>query len=247
MSVPQWAWQLAQAFRAAAGMLALYPLDLRNAILWGCEVTVEERPGLTVADLSRRLARAGCVTPRGDDRPLRGCLIARGGAGWIFLDANDPADEKDYSLAHELAHFLRHHWAPRRRAASLGAAALAAFDTGCPADPATRLRAALGAVSICSYSHLMERSPAYTDPQLLVVEEEADLLACELLAPEEEVRRRAVDRATAEAALVETFGLPHAAARAHARRLFPSRRAWPLLGVLNKCYERCRNAEGAAE
>src|SRR5688572_5567116 len=142
MRMPQWAWELAREFRAEAGHLAMYPFELRRALVDAFYLAIEERPALTVGDVSRKLSRVGCVAPREKDRPLRACLIARGGGGWIFLNADDPPEEKAFSLAHEAAHFLRHHWQPRRRAAALGPSALAAFDGECQPTAIDQLRAA---------------------------------------------------------------------------------------------------------
>ena len=43
------------------------------------------------------------------ERALCACLFARGGCGFIFLDASDDEAEQRFSLANELAHFLRHY------------------------------------------------------------------------------------------------------------------------------------------
>jgi hypothetical protein len=240
MTVPQWAWELATAFRAEACALPLFPFDLRSAILWAAPLTVEERPKLTVASVSRRLRMAGCVAPREKDRALRGCLVAKGEGGWAFLDADDAPAEKTFSLAHEVAHFLRHHRQPRRLAAALGPDALRSFDGKEAPTVRDRLHAALRGTALRPYAHLMHRHPAYVLPEVRDAEEEADILALELLAPEEEVRARARNRQEAEAALVTTFGLPAGEARNYAARLFPSGPAWPLLEHLKKAVKLCR-------
>jgi hypothetical protein len=242
MTAPQWAWELARAFRAEASALSLFPFDLRSALPWAFPLIVEERPQLSVVSVSRRLKMAGCIAPGEKDRPLRACLVARREGGWIFLDADDAPDEKAFSQAHEVAHFLRHHWQPRRLAAALGPSALRAFDGETPAD-GDRLRAALRGTALRPYAHLMHRGPAYVLPAVHAAEEEADILADELLAPEEEVRARANNRGEAEEVLVGTFGLPAGEAKKYAGRLFPTAPAWPLLEHLKKVVGLCRTPQ----
>src|SRR5687768_8715179 len=76
-----------------------------------------DRPGLGVGVVCDWLCRAGVACAVGArDRPLRACLVAAGGAGFAFVDADGPEDERRFSLAHELAHFLRDYWQPRRAA-----------------------------------------------------------------------------------------------------------------------------------
>ena len=64
------------------------------------------------------LRRQGIEFPLTEaDRPLRACLVCRRGAGFVFLDGGDDEAEQRFSLAHELAHFLRDYWRPRLLAA----------------------------------------------------------------------------------------------------------------------------------
>ena len=65
----------------------------------------------------------------------------------------------------------------------------------------------------------MHRDKDYVRPEVQAAEEEADALAFELLAPEEEVAARLGRGVGAEAVLREVFGLPGWAARAHAARV----------------------------
>ncbi len=219
MSAPLWATELADAFWADAGDPGPFPRDLRRPIAAALPVTVVDRPRLTVVGVVAWLERQG-VAARVDepDRPLRACLAAVAGVGVIFLDAADPADERRFSLGHELAHYLRDYWGPRRRASNLlGPAVLEVFDGRRPSSSEERLHALLRGVRVWFHTHLLARD---TDPQAAVTaaERDADRLAYELLAPAAAVRTGGGDLPDR---LRSEFGLPPAHAARYAALLYP--------------------------
>lgn len=172
------------------------------------------------------------------DRPLRGALYATPDAGFIFLDGSDPGDERRFSFAHEVAHFLLEYVEPRRRAAlRLGPHALDALDGHRPASAEDRIDAALAGVDLEPQLHLLDRSPGLLPATRAAAQAEAraDQLAVELLAPVGLVQRLRPARAgIAELAgwLREQFGLPGVVATAYARQLAPPERV-PLTDVLS--------------
>ena len=220
MRSPQWAWEAARRFWAKAGGWPPAP-DLLDAVeRSGVVVRVDAVPHLSADVVRDRLTRQGWAThSRTADRPLRGCLGASDGGGWIFLEALDPDDERRFSLAHELAHFLRHHLERRLYVGGF----------------ARRLRGVLRGVRPLDYLHLMERGEGFVSQDVRDAEEEADWLAVELLAPEEELSARLppdAGRGDIEAILRETFGLPKSAASAHSARLVPEEPRCPLIARL---------------
>jgi hypothetical protein len=83
------------------------------------------------------------------------------------------------------------------------------------------MHAVLRGVPIGRHTHLLARGPD-ADAEVLA-EKEADLLACELLAPAEVVLARPVaGLGQLIGRLVTRFGLPHPQAVRHAGRLRPS-------------------------
>jgi hypothetical protein len=232
--------ELAAAFWEAAGEVEPFPRGLRRPLVRGAlDVTVKEVPRLGVRSVERYLTgQAVAWSCRGPDRCLRACLTACNGAGWIFLDAGDPAGERTFSLAHELGHFLRDYWWPRRRAVALfGEAVLEVFDGRRPRRPGERLHALIRDVPLGFHTHLMERGPPLGSGSraIAAAEREADALAYELLAPAEEVLARlrgvaAPARALRAVDLLGTgFGLPLAPAEAYAGLLLPTPPEDPLL------------------
>ena len=77
----------------------------------------------------------------------------------------------------------------------------------------------------------------FIPPEVREAEEEADWLAVELLAPEEELTARLsanASREEIETVLCQVFGLPKSAASAHAARLVPEVGECPLIARLKK-------------
>jgi hypothetical protein len=238
MRVPLWVSEAAAAFWEAAGGPEPFPRTLRPAIVRSPLVlTVKELPKLSVRAAERYLSALAIAWRGGPDRPLRACLAAFAGAGLILLDADDPPAERVFSLAHELAHFLRHYWEPRRRACQrLGDGVASVLDGKRPPTLAERIHALLGSVSLGLQIHLMERGPQweFLRAEAAAAEEEADRLAYELLAPAAAVAARtgAAGRARVVEVLQTVFGLTAERAEEYGRLLLPPALEDPLLRLV---------------
>jgi len=234
-----WAAELARAFWLEVGGEEPFPRGLRRPVR-ALTLTLEAIPALTAAKACRWLESNGIAHGfTGPDRPLRGCLKTQDGHGIIFLDAVDPEDEQRFTLAHELAHFLRDYRRPRQRAFQhLGAQARELVDGKRPATPGERLGALLGEVPLGLHLHLMDRDEQRrpVDWQSMDAEACADCLAFELLAPAEDVYAHRVASETRkglENRLVRDYGLPVAQARRYTRQLVGARRSGePWLAAL---------------
>lgn len=177
---------VAERFWVGAGKPPSYPCDLRRDILWTLPLWVKDVP-----HLSTRTANLWAANSRipysfaGRDRPLRGCLLAYRDNGVILLDSEDPTDEQLFTLAHELAHFLLDYEAPRRRAlAALGEGVRPVLDGQRPPTLDERVHAALERAPLGVMRHLMERpEKGLPTGDVLYIEDRADRLALEILAP----------------------------------------------------------------
>lgn len=240
---------VAERFWARVGEPEPYPRTLEASVLWTLPVAISKAHDLSVESVEDWLRRRGVPFGLGcHDRYLRACLISYGGRGLIFLDATDSEDELRFSLAHEASHFLLDYFLPRRRAiARLGLGVAEVLDGKREATVDERVDALLADTPIGVHTHLMQRTAAGTIGRTAVLDAEsrADLLALELLAPENEVRRRVPELnasrnhqqtvADTVSVLVHTFGLPQQIANGYGQSLCrswhggPSFKEW--LGV----------------
>lgn len=225
----QWVLETAERFwTAAGGAPDGFPRDLRRAVALALPLAVVDLPRLRVAGVDAWLEERGVALPVAvGDRALRACLLAYAGAGVLFLDGADPDDERRFSLAHEVAHFLVEYQLPRQEAvARLGSGVLAVLDGQRAAAPRERVDAMLAGTPLRTFLHLMERTSDghAASRHASEAERRADALALELLAPLDAVRACLPAAATAsdvEPVLREVFGVPAALARAYARQVAP--------------------------
>lgn len=244
MSVPLWVSETANHFWAQVGEPEPFPRLLRHSITVTFPVAMVELSPLwthTVCDWLRNLG-VPCES-EGPDRPLRACLVARAGLAFLFLDSHDPPEEQRFSLAHELAHFLRDYHLPRQLAIQkLGPGVVDILDGNRPATPEERLHSVLRNVPLGLHVHLMRRNEdGEAIGSVAQVESDADRLAWELLAPARHVLANVSDHPCHERMfrtvylLEQDHGLPHQQALRYARTLFPSTTSDdPLLGQLRK-------------
>jgi hypothetical protein len=239
-----WLNQTAERFWAHAGGLEPFPRSLEQPVLWSLPVAIVKLPRLAVRDVRSWLEERGIrFTMQFSQRRLHGCLVAYKGRACIFLDGFDLEEERRFTLAHEVAHFILDYLEPRERAAAkLGASIFDVFDGLRPATREERIDASLSQVSIGVHIHMMARQ---SDGSLgcgsaSYAEHCADRLALELLAPASEVRQRVRPLRTESPeevvqailrALVDDFGLPTSVADDYAHLLArssikPSVRKW---------------------
>jgi hypothetical protein len=240
MTLPLWATELAREFWQMGEPAESFPRSLRQSLARALPLGVVLLPDLCLEAVCSWLRQHALTCPcAGMDRTLRACLFASRGAGFIFLDGTDSEDEQRFSLAHELAHFLRDYWQPRQLACQqLGAQIVEVLDGVRPPTAAERLHALLRRVPLGCHYHLMERDKrrCFATEEVAVAEEEADLLAYELLAPAEIVFARIGPilqgpelRQHLAQILREVFGLPASRAYAYSSLLIPETPANPLV------------------
>src|SRR5579864_23493 len=227
---PLWAYEAARDFWArAGGPPPDFPRDLRQSVALALPLAVVGLPRLRLDAIRNWLrARGSAFELTTPDRRLHACLVARGGEGIVFLDGADPEDERRYSLAHEVAHFLVEHEIPRRRAEqALGAGVLEVLDGQRSPTPIERTDALLAGTSFRMDVHYLDRG-ALGLPECFetsLAEQRAEVLAFELLAPMDALASfidDGTDDAQLACVLASDFGLPAPMAHHWARQLLPS-------------------------
>ena len=232
MNAPFWAVDLAERFWTAAGTVEAFPRNLERVAEMSGFLSVLHRERLSVSMIREWLAKMGIAHPLNiPERLLRACLVACDGTGFAFIDATDSEDERRFSFAHELAHFLRDYLAPREAVTRrIGSAAVQVLDGQRKATPDERVRAWCSRTDLGVHVHLMERGTIHL--AVRDAEENADRLAYELLAPAADMIERATNAGAAAKLLIDFYRLPAIQAGHYASLLFPPPRMDPLLARL---------------
>ncbi len=171
----------AERFWLSVGCVEPFPRSLESSVAWALPLAVIKLPHLGLFNMNEWLIQKGIISlcPT-QNRRLQACLFAKAGHGLVFLDGSDPDDERRFSLAHEVVHFISDYLEPRNRVlALLGDAGRDVLDGRRPPTPEERLRGMLHNVELGTYTHLIERSStgSVTSIQTLEAEDRADRLA----------------------------------------------------------------------
>lgn len=215
-----WLTETAATFWERAGRVPPFPRDLEAVLPIALPVAVVLLPALALDRVESWLDRRGCgYRFPCAARRVRGCLVALDGCGIVFVDGADALAERRLTVAHEAAHFMLDYQQPRQRAIDkLGWAIVDVLDGRRPPTRIERIDAALTACPIGLHTHLLDRTGPH-GAAIATIEDRADQLACELLAPAADVLSRATSVPDLAHELRETFGLPAAIAAGYARQL----------------------------
>src|SRR5215469_3320511 len=189
-----------------------FPRRLEMAQLYLSFVLLE-LPCLTLAKVADVVIQSADIklSIEHSDQRVRGCMVAHAGSGFIFVDTEDDENERRFTLAHELVHFVGHYMIPREDTIErLGANVAEVLDGIREPTADERISAVFSRCHIGPYKHSMPRTYG---SDTAVLEDEADLGALHVLAPLGEVLRtmRDVggrDRQAWTMAVSERFGVP---------------------------------------
>jgi Zn-dependent peptidase ImmA (M78 family) len=208
---------IAHRFWSDTGLTDFFPRDIEKAVALKLPLAVVKLPRVTVPLIRRwlQLRHVRAVVPE-DLRDLMGCLVAYRGFGVAFISGADPDDEQRLTVAHETAHFLHDYLLPREQLISaLGDDITTVLDGKRLPTAIERANAVLAHVRLGPHVHLLPRNAnaVQEDTAVMSVEDRADGLGLELVAPREEIAnvlRTFTDRSIDEVCdtLAARFGLP---------------------------------------
>jgi hypothetical protein len=127
-----------------------------------------------------------------NDRVLHGFIVTYASSGIIFINDCDCEEERRYTLAHEASHFLLDYKIPRDIAINkLGPGIREVLDGIREPSIQERVDGLLSAVRIGPYMHLIEKqgNGSFVCNKIYEAEQNADMLALELLSPQAMVIR----------------------------------------------------------
>lgn len=220
-----------ERFWQMCGEVEPFPRNLDRLVSLALPVKLTRLPHLKLEAVESWLGQRGAPF-RFDcrSRSVRGCLVAYGGQGFIFIDEADPEDERRFTIAHEIGHFFVDYLLVREAAISkFGDGITQVFDGLRQPSVAERVHALLAGASLGVYTNLMERGGA-SGHDLWEIEDSADRIALALLAPPQDVLSqsdtspsRFQQRLEGMAGVLkERFGLPASVARPYAWSLLES-------------------------
>ena len=226
-------------FWELAGEVETYPRTLERSALLALPVAIVKLPHLGLGNIEYWLSSRNIDYSFGcQSRPVRGCLLAFQGKGLIFCDGSDNVDEIRFTIAHETAHFLLDHLMPRKKAIQLfGLSIMEVIDGKRNPSITERISSLLEGVSIGLVMNLMERERIEDPSGVWKLEEQADRLALELLAPSKDVFARTDTSARVFStrlhaitqSLILNFGLPVNVAKSYGESLLRSINKGPSL------------------
>jgi hypothetical protein len=226
--------EIADGFWRDAGGRSGYgePVDIAAAVSVALPAAVVRIDGLHTEHVKTLIAKIGAL-PWDDLSPrhLSGGLIADAGHALILVDGNDDPDEQRMTVGHETGHLIVHYFAPRTRAiAALGRGIRAVLDRARVPTSAERLSSALAGVAIEPFRHAMDRTHQHA-ARVRLMEDQADQLGVELLAPWREIRAAGI----VEPGVIRSrFGLPPAVAARLAGANVPKRPSMGVLGIFDR-------------
>ena len=204
-----------------------YPRELAALVPIALPVAVATISPLTLSSIEQWLSRRGAAFSFGcRSRAIRGCLVARSGSGIIFVDASDHENERRFTIAHEVAHFLDYLLSREAAIARFGRQIIDVLDGKRAPNIAERFSAIISHTPVRFFTDLMERDDldGREGDGRWDAEDRADQIALTLLSPLEDVLSSAgslpavfSDRLEqVKHTLQTTFGLPASVAAGYA-------------------------------
>lgn len=209
------------------------PYDIAGAVSLLLPLDIISLSELTLLGIDKWLNDRGIKIPvTVSDRHLHGFVLIRNGSGFMFINGTDSEEERKYTIAHETSHFILDYKIPRDRVIEkLGKEVGAVLDGVRAPTVNEQVNSLIKEISLDAFTHLFEKEGdgSFESFKVFNAENNADLLALELLAPHSEVIKTTqngrgkisfdvFDQQCFDL-LVSSYKLPHSIARQYSKRL----------------------------
>lgn len=230
---------IAKEFWKKAGFKPKPPYDIQGAVSLNLPIDIVCLSELTVRKIEQWLLNRNVTFSIGiDDRCMHGFILTKRGNGFIFINGTDNYNERRFSIAHEVSHFLLDYKIPRDKAVeSLGVGILEVLDGLRQPSYKERIDGILSTINIQPFTHFLEKSGdgSFASLKVFDAENDADSLALELLAPSTKVIKKVREnsdklifsefRKQCYYLLLENYGLPETISEEYSSRI-----AYAVLG-----------------
>jgi IrrE N-terminal-like domain len=224
--------EIACDFWTAAGGRERYsePVDINAATSTALRIPIVSLEGLTFERANAFLRRIGGPQDLAEGtQRLHGLIVADQDTAIIFVDAGDSPDEQRATVGHEVSHFIRHYREPRERVRRLLGPSIddVLMRRRMPA-PAERLAAVMRGVPLACFrcGEPYDRASLLGSAQ--EIEDEADAIALEILAPKRDIQRRHLRDADS---IAREYGIPLRMAQVAEGLLKPVQRSPTVLNI----------------
>jgi len=178
---------VAREFWSASGVSPEPPYDISGAVSLIFPIDIVQLSELSTGKIDQWFASKNInIQTHVKDRYLHGFVVFSQGSGFMFIDGTDDEQERRYTVAHEISHFLLDYKIPRDRIIKkLGKAVEEVLDGIREPTPTEMIEGIIKHVAVKPFTHLLEKEGdgSFQSLQIYHSENNADALALELLAP----------------------------------------------------------------
>jgi IrrE N-terminal-like domain len=182
---------IAKGFWAQTDQKSMPPFDISGTVNLLFPIDIINLSELSLRKVEQWLLQRNIhINVDANDRHLHGFILIYKGSGFIFINGTDSEEERRYTIAHEASHFILDYKIPRDQIIEkMGLQIQDVLDGVRDATEYERIDGLLNSINIRPFTHLLEKEGdgSFESIQIFNAENNADLLALELLAPNSKV------------------------------------------------------------
>jgi len=168
-----------------------FPLDIERAISRTQPLFIISLPQLSISKIECFLKEKNIpYLLNSENKSLHGFILIQKNCGYIFINGTDSPQERRFTLAHELAHYLIDYAIPRQKVIDLyGNEITEVLDGNREPTIEENIQGIISNISLKPFFHLLDESELSGFDRIAVwqAEEQADHLALELMAPQRQI------------------------------------------------------------